>query len=89
MKFIKYKGKQYPLKFLLLEYRPEFGQVIFIIATCDLMEAFGEHYKDWDCAAKSIFSRIHNYLPREVFFLPSQEIAEHHLNGVFRLIRER
>lgn len=89
MRFIIYKEKQYPIKFLLLEYRPEYGQVIFIIATNDLLEAFGHTYSDWDCTAKSIFGRIHNYMPAEIFFLPSQEIAEYHLNGSFKLIRER
>jgi hypothetical protein len=89
MKFIKYKGKQYPIKFLLLEYRPEYGQVIFIIATEDLKTAFGDEYMDWDCTAKSIFGRIHTFLPNEIFNLPSSEIAENHLNGSFKLIRER
>lgn len=73
----------------MLEYRPQYGQVIFIIATSDLKAAFGSDYKDWDCKAKSIFGRIHNYLPPEIFFLPSHIIAEEHLNGSFKLIRER
>lgn len=89
MRYIKYKGIEYPVKFLLLEYRVEFGQVIFIVATTQLLEAFGKEYKDWDCVAKSLFGRIQVYLPCEIFNLPSNEIAQNHLNGSFKLIKER
>lgn len=89
MRFIKYKSIEYPVKFLLLEYRPEFGQVLFIVTTTNLFEAFGKDYNNWDCTAKSIFNRIQIYLPTEIFNLPSEQIAEHHLNGSFKLIRER
>mgnify|MGYP000906845911 FL=1 len=88
MKHICYKEIRYPIRVLVLSYL-HYDEFIVIISINELKDAFGYSYVDWDDKAKSLFGRIHYFLPKEHFNAHAKEISEKYLDAEYKFIKER